>query len=481
MFRHVPAVAFAVLTLWLGPATAEDLPPWIPELPFGVAGYIGETEKGIFDTPTRVRSFLEFEELFGTSTAGLDNPYLAPSVAAFFQEGGGEAWIVRTVDASDGALVGVDGGVPGARTGLAALRDVDEVSAVVIPGATSTFVQSRMIAHCRTMGDRIAILDGVPGGEVNAIRTQRAALGAPEGFAALYTPWIDTFYLGQPVTLPPSGFLAGVFAKTTPNRSPVDVLGSAAGLVQEYSTQDVDILVPENINPIRSFPGQGIRVWGARTLAPLGDEMIYIAVRRLLFYLEESIEEGTVDALERPNDQTLWVELRARVENYLTVRWRDGWLQGPSPDDAFFVRCDLSTMSPLDLSEGRTILQVGVAAVRPAEFQIFEVVHQRSDATSAPAAAKPHARMLAPTPNPFNPRTRIAFELDRPSTVHLDVFDVTGRRVRTLLSASPLPAGLHRHTWNGTDGRGRPVASGVYSVRLRAGEVTAARRVTLVE
>jgi len=463
------------------PAAGQAFPAWIPDVPFGVTGYIGETEKGIFDTPTRVRSWLEFAELFGTEIEGLGAVAVGPAVKAFFAEGGGTAWIVRTVDSSDGALVGFDGGVPGARTGLAALRDVDEVSAVVVPGATSIAVQTAMITHCRSLGDRIAILDGVPPGDLSSVLAQRAALGAPEGFGALYSPWVETLYQGTPRTTPPSGFVAGVYARTAPYRSPVDILGSAIGLSTAYSSGEVDLLVPDGVNPIRSFPGQGIRVWGARTLAPVGDEMLYVAVRRAVNHLRESIDEGTAFSTSEPNDATLWTQLRALVENYLTVKWADGWLAGVTTSDAFFVRCDATTMTAQDIAEGRTILLVGVALVRPAEFTIFEIVHERSGATSVTARRETGARLLAPTPNPFNPRTTLTFTLERPGPVRLEVFDLAGRFVRTVVDSPSLPAGRHERTWDGRDARGRSVASGVYSVRLRAGATNDVRRVTLVE
>ena len=471
----------ASLALGTGVSTAQTLPPSVADVPVGVAGYIGETEKGVFDTPTRVTSFLEFEQLFGASVTGLGAVALAPSVAVFFAEGGGEAWIVRTPDSSDASLAGVDGGTPGTRTGLAALRDVDAVSAVVVPGATSSFVQNRMIAHCRALGDRIAILDAVPPGDVATTLAQRSALAAPDGFAALYTPWVEILYQGVPVTLPPSGFLAGVFAKTSPHRSPVDVLATATGLTQEYTASDTDLLVPEGVNPIRFFPSQGIRVWGARTLAPPPHEQLYVAARRMTNHLRESIDESTAFARSEPNDETLWTMLRAMVENYLTLKWRDGWLQGATTDDAFFVRCDRTTMTAQDIDEGRTIILVGFAPTRPAEFVIFQIVHERGDATDAPSRLEARVRLRAPSPNPFNPRTRIRFSLDRGAVVRMDVHDTAGRRVRTLLDGVPRMAGEHSVVWNGADDRGRRVASGVYTVRLRAADAVATRRVTLVE
>lgn len=479
--RLAPKIAWIsfCLLLALVRTAGAQLPPPIPLVDTSTAGFVGLTEFGPLDTPVRVTSYGQFLATFGGSTLGLANPYLAPSVAAFFVNGGAALHVVRVASGDDATLIGVDGG-PGARSGLQALIAVDEVSVIALPGVSSQVVQMAMIAHAEAMGDRMAILDPAPSADVSAVLAQRAGLASVQGFAALYFPWVQAAPAGVSLLLPPSGFVAGLFARTSPAESPVDAIATATGVSVTVSTAQQELLNPQGINAIRFFAGQGVRVWGARTLAN-DPEWIYVAVRRTQLVLEESIEKGTAWALLEPNSTELWSSLRAVVEDFLQQRFIEGWFTGISPQDAYFVRCDASTMTQLDLDEGRTVLLVGFAPLSPAEFLFFSVVHDRGAVTAAGPPLVQPVVLHAPAPNPFNPRTTIRFTLRAAMAVQLDVVDLAGRRVSRLAHGEELAAGEHEVLWSALDARGMRVASGVYLVRLRAGGTERSARVVLVE
>jgi len=467
-----------LLTAALLSSPASGRTPPIADAPLGVAGFVGQATQGPVDEPVLITSASDFDLTFGTSTTGLANPYLRASVAAFFLEGGTRAWVVRAADTTEAALIGIDGRIPGARTGLAALLDVDEISIVAVPGATSPAVQTAMIAHCETAGDRLAILDPVPGADVGTVLAQRAGLGSDEGFAALYHPWIVAAPLDEEQTLPPSGFVAGIHAATSPHRSPVGPITTAVDVATPLTSADTELLNPEGVNSIRFFSGDGVRVWGARTIAD-SPEWIYVSVRRTALHLHESVVEGTTWVIDEPNDPVLWSTLETTIDVYLETKWREGWFRGATPDESWFAKVDGETMNQQDLLAGRTVALYGFAHLRPAEFMVEQVVHQRSTTTAAPSGARARPRLLPATPNPFNPRTTIAFELPRTGRVELSVHDAAGRRVRALRRGVFVPAGRHSVTWDGRDDTGTAVASGVYHVRLEAGGRVEARRVTL--
>jgi phage tail sheath protein FI len=425
-----------------------------------------------------VTSYPEFTAVFGASTAGLGNPYLAPSVAAYFANGGVNLVVVRVAADDDASLIGLDGGAPGARTGLQALLDVDQVSVVAIPGAGSPAVQTAMITHCENAGDRMAILDPAVPGDINAIQAQRAGLESARGYGALYFPWIQAAPTGASLLLPPSGFVAGAYAATAPPDAPVGVVSTATGLAHNVTTAQQDILNGQGIDTIRNL--SGIRIWGARTLAA-DPEWIYVSVRRTALCVEESIAEGTAWCLTQPNYAALWTQLQSDTEDFLFGLWQGGWFQGVTPNDGYFVQCGLgSSMSTIDLLEDRTIVRAGIAPRRPAEFIILSIVHERSAPASVPAVVAGNIALHAPAPNPFNPRTEVRFSLTSAATVSLHVVDAAGRRVRTLADAEALSVGEHRRRWDGADDAGRALPSGVYFVRVSGGGEAATRSVVLV-
>jgi hypothetical protein len=158
--------------------------------------------------------------------------------------------------------------------------------------------------------------------------------------------------------------------------SPVGRVLGAVGLGQEVSELEGDALNLAGISLLREFPGEGILIWGARTIST-DDDWKYVGVRRFTVFLEHSIDKGTQWAVFEGNDETLWEKLRRCVEEFLLALWQDGALQGERPDQAFFVRADRTTMTQDDIDQGRTIVLVGVAVVRPAEFVILRIEHDR--------------------------------------------------------------------------------------------------------
>ncbi|MEV6824474.1 phage tail sheath C-terminal domain-containing protein [Amycolatopsis sp. NPDC051102] len=276
-------------------------------------------------------------------------------------------------------FVGVDGG-SGARTGIVALEDIDEVSVCAVPGVWAGTVGSALITHCETLKDRFAVLDPQDGLDIEGIQAFREPFDTRD--AALYYPWLVTTdpATGRDVQVPPSGHIAGIYARVDAERgvhkAPANVVVRGIkltdGLAADITKRHQDLLNPRGINALRFFPGLGQRVWGARTLSS-DSSWKYVNVRRLFLFLEESIDKGTRWVVFEPNDEALWALVRQTVSNFLTTVWRSGALAGTTAAEAFFVACDRTTMTDDDLANGRLVCVIGVAPVFPAEFVIFRI------------------------------------------------------------------------------------------------------------
>ena len=241
-------------------------------------------------------------------------------------------------------------------------------------------VQQAIISHCELMGDRMAILDTPPGLNAQQVKEWRVnGAGYDTKYATLYWPWPKVFdpATGRNILVPPSGHVAGVWARTDETRgvhkAPAnEVIRGAISLETSLTKAEHDLLNPEGINCIRSFPGRGIRVWGARTLSS-DPAWRYVNVRRLFNYLEESIIDGTQWVVFEPNDDALWARIRRTIAAFLVNEWRKGALFGLTPDEAFFVKCDRETNPAEAIDAGQVTCQIGVAPVKPAEFVIFQL------------------------------------------------------------------------------------------------------------
>lgn len=193
-----------------------------------------------------------------------------------------------------------------------------------------------------------------------------------------------------PLKLPPSPAIAGIYAKVDADRgvwkAPANVgLNAVVKPTIEYANAvndqlNVDPTAGKSVNAIRPFVGKGTLVWGARTLAGNDNEWRYVSVRRFFIFVEESTKKATEQFTFEPNDANTWVKVQAMIENFLTTQWRAGALQGVKPEHAFYVAVGLGkTMTPLDILEGRMIVEIGMAAVRPAEFIILRFSHKMAE------------------------------------------------------------------------------------------------------
>jgi phage tail sheath protein FI len=310
----------------------------------------------------------------------------APATASAVALSGGTASVPARVTPDDYVGSSAD------RTGFAGLEAIDEVTMLAVPDLMAVYeqgiidlegaqaVQLAMIAHCELMGDRVAILDAPPGLNSQQIKEWRVdKAGYDSKYATLYWPWIKVFdpLSGQTKLVPPGGHMAGVWARNDDTRgvhkAPAnEVVRGAIALELQVTKGEHDQLNPNGINVIRSFPGRGIRVWGARTLSS-DPAWRYLNVRRLFNYVEESILEGTQWVVFEPNDMALWERVKRTVGSFLLGVWRQGALFGATPDEAFYVKCDAETNPPDVIDRGQLVVEVGIAPVKPAEFVIFRI------------------------------------------------------------------------------------------------------------
>jgi phage tail sheath protein FI len=243
-------------------------------------------------------------------------------------------------------------------------------------------VQLAMIAHCERLGDRMAILDPLPDlTPQGAQKWRQVDTNYDSKFAAVYYPWlvIDNPIKGEnlpnKISVPPCGHIAGIWARTDNERgvhkAPAnEVVRGVIDSAMPITKGEQDVLNPLGVNCIRAFTGRGLRVWGARTLSS-DPAWRYISVRRLFNYVEKSIERGTQWVVFEPNDQNLWAKVRRDAGAFLTVCWRDGQLFGRTPEEAFYVKCD-EELNPAEIrDQGKLIIEIGMAPVKPAEFVIF--------------------------------------------------------------------------------------------------------------
>lgn len=350
---------------------------------------IGVTANGP-DLATTVTSYADFLNAFGTPAS---EPELAirdrwatddegghwwqfsSSVKGFFDNGGQQA-VINRIPANSPENLTPDDFV----TAIESLSDLTDVSLCLAPGMWSSKVQAALIKRCERRGDSFAILDPPPALDINGIRTFRS--GRSSSYAALYYPWLNI----DGIETASSGHVAGIYARSDHERgvhkAPAnEEIRGISKLAREVSSADQVLLNQDGINALRSFPGHGSRVWGGRTLSP-DPEFKYINVRRLLIYLERSIDVGTQWVQFEPNNERTWANVRLAISDFLLNIWRDGALMGVTPENAFFVKCDRSTMTQNDLDNGRLICLIGVAVMKPAEFVLFRIGQWTAEATA---------------------------------------------------------------------------------------------------
>jgi hypothetical protein len=290
---------------------------------------------------------------------------------------------------TDTHYTGVDDPDPENRTGLHSLRNIEEISIVACPGRTAPAIQSALITHCELMRYRFAVLDAQrpPNDTLADVQNQRQQFDTK--YAALYHPWLlipdpypPNLVRVAEYPIPPSGHVLGIYARTDIERgvhkAPANevVRGGILGLQRVLNKEQHDILnpYPVNINVIRDFRpnNRGIRVFGGRVITSDSDWK-YVNVRRLLIFIEHSIDRGLQWVVFEPNAEPLWARVRRSISNFLTLVWRNGGLEGTKVEEAYFVKCDRTTMTQTDIDSGRLIVIVGVAPVKPAEFVIIRI------------------------------------------------------------------------------------------------------------
>lgn len=422
----------------------STLPPSVAEVATAIPAFIGFTEKGAPDKVevAEIATLLEFELRFGKAKptafavdaddnvsptgATLPDTKLHYALAHYFKNGGGRCYVVSignyaTTPSTDKYAAG-----------LLALEREDEPTLIVMPDlvglAAADFndVCQQALAQCKRLGDRFTIFDvreGDVAGFRNGIGTSDLAYGAA------YHPYLVTSLThrydesqvtiasgektstlaeiattdtarynrvkkklaDQRVILPPSAAIAGVYArvdrergvwKAPANVSLAAVIGPTVQITHdEQERLNVDATTGKSINALRAFPGKGTLVWGARTLAGNDNEWRYVPVRRLFITIEESARKATAFAVFEPNDASTWLKVKGMLESYLYGLWEQGALQGATPEAAYYVNVGLGrTMSPQDVLEGRMLVEIGVAAVRPAEFIVLRFSHKLVEA-----------------------------------------------------------------------------------------------------
>jgi phage tail sheath protein FI len=360
------------------------------------AAFVGEAPdpKAFPNEPRAINNWEEFRKEF-VSEGGVSTP-LSHAVFGFFNNGGSRCYVVNVAKQPVNA-------------GLAALEAVDDVEIVAIPGCTDIASYEAALTHCENLKDRVAILDAsldvkdidlltkvaaaplpakaAKSGEGSSAPSAPAPTGlrprvSDGGYGAFYFPWLvvaDPLSPKNVVTVPPSGHLAGIWARTdaevgvhkAPANTPVR---GALNLTYRLTNAEQGELNQMGVNCIRYFGREGILVWGARTLADSASEWRYLNVRRLCNMIEKSIADGTRWVVFQPNNVSLWKEIRADVTHFLTQVHRDGGLMGATPQQAFFVKCDAESNPPDVVEAGKVVTIIGLAPVYPAEFVVFQIV-----------------------------------------------------------------------------------------------------------
>src|SRR5664279_4900988 len=327
--------------------------------------FVGFAQDGPF-TATLIANFLEFSASFG-GLAPDEN--LAYAVQGFFLNGGVQCYILRLPSEIQ------NGRIEPREIPLAPLDALADVSIVCCPDEHSvTGMTAALVDHCEQRKDRVAILAA----PLNSDMQSGPPPEAQSSFAAYYMPWVlvEDVAGGAALAVHPGGHIAGAMVQSDLERgvwkapANLPILG-IVGLERQINNEQQGPLNACGVNVLRNFPGRGNLIWGARTTSR-DSEWKYINLRRYLIYLEKSIDQGLQWVVFEPNGEVLWAQVRQSVENFLFNEYRSGALQGGSPTQAFFVRCDASTMTQDDIDNGRLICLVGVAPIYPAEFVLIQ-------------------------------------------------------------------------------------------------------------
>jgi phage tail sheath protein FI len=321
----------------------------IDPAPTSVTVLLGTCRRGPANAPVAVQSLSGFDQVF----PDVRGSSLRRAARDFYSNGGRHALTVRVTDKS---------------AALANLVEHDWQLLVVAPGvldlaeANALCLRHRAFLVCDAAGD-----GALPAG-----------LGSN---AAAYFPPLAGPGDNRPCAPAVAGVFARIDAKLGVWKAPAGTEATLNGVLShELTPQEINELRPRHVNALRNLPTVGAVVWGALTAS--GDpEWKYVPVRRLVLFLERSIEQGLRWVVLEPHDERLWAQARLSVNDFLFDQWRQGALAGTKADESYFVRCDPSTMTQADIDAGRLVLVVGVAPVKPTEFVVFRIEVR----TSAPA------------------------------------------------------------------------------------------------
>lgn len=361
-----------------------------------------------------INNWSQFVKEFVPAENAVSTP-LSHAVAGFYQNGGSRCYVVN-ISAGD-AVAGVE---KPRRTGLKLLEELDDISIVAAPGYADPASYEALLSHAENKGDCVAILDPpLDVADTDQLKTVATASipkspkkdtgdggdSAPpaspglrprvtaNGYGAFYFPSLivadPLSRKGELTTVSPSGFVAGIWARSDKERGVHNPPGGvdanvrgALSLTYRVTNQEQADLNSAGVNVIRFFPRDGTLVWGVRTLAEEASEWRYLNVRRLIIMIKESILRSTRWVVFEPNDIKLWKSIRFELESFLKLVWRDGALMGATPEEAFFVKCDAETNPPEVVDAGQVVTLIGVAPVKPAEFVIFRIGQHAGGATA---------------------------------------------------------------------------------------------------
>ena len=370
----------------------------------GVTAFLGVTLQGPRQQPVRIGSFEQFEKVFGD-----EQGFFSAGVRGFFENGGRTAYVVN-IEPEGGLDPTPDDyiGAMGAEwRGLRALERLDDVDLLAAPDLMQQYgksmgftqpehvlaVQRAMVDHCERMHDRMALLDALPAMTVRDAVEWRGHFDSSH--AAFYFPWIR-IRRGEDVLppVPPSGHIAGSIARNDEeegvHRAPANQpLQGLVDVAQRIRKRDRDWAFDHRVNTLVTFPGRGIRIWGARTLS--SDQAFnQINVRRTFILVRKSVERFAQWVVFEPNEPALWKRLITPIDAFLDGMWRKGALLGATATEAFYVKCDEETNPPEARDVGQLLCEIGIAPVRPAEFivvRIHQFTRERTDEARTESAA----------------------------------------------------------------------------------------------
>ncbi len=340
--------------------------------------FIGITEKGPVDHALMVTSFAEFQANFGNF---LRESWLAYSALQFFNNGGTRLYIARVTSHESTAPQEID-----YQNAFALMDPITDINLVAVPGIGSPSMVSYGANYCHKRGDCFFVGDmSLSENTKEEVNTFTHNIEVKSSYSAVYFPWLKmkdpSGASPEPIAIPPSGSVAGIYARTDANRgvwkapagSEANING-AVGLMVNISGSEHNKLNHIGVNVIRDFPASGIAIMGARTLATQPVlEYKYVHVRRTAIFIEQSIDKGIQWAVFEPNDERLWAKIRLNVVAFMHNLFRQGAFTGSSPQQAYFVRCDRGTTTQNDINQGIVNILVGFAPLKPAEFLILKL------------------------------------------------------------------------------------------------------------